>query len=68
MAEDESEVQQTLQGPNDPKYPLVIMVEVEVKPERLEEFIEIINTDAAGSRKENDCYRFDVLRSPDCPY
>ena len=49
---------------NDPK-PKVLVVNLEIKPERLEEFERAIKIDAAGSRYEKECYRFDVLRDPE---
>jgi len=40
---------------------LAVVVDVEVKPDRLDEFMEAITIDAIGSRNEEGCYRFDVL-------
>jgi quinol monooxygenase YgiN len=42
--------------------PLALIVTVEIDPNRLDEFIEVMRGDAAGSRKEAGCYRFDLLR------
>ena len=42
--------------------PVVLVVNVEIKQGHLEEFLKVINYDAEGSRRETDCYRFDVLR------
>jgi (4S)-4-hydroxy-5-phosphonooxypentane-2,3-dione isomerase len=47
----------------------IILVEVNVKPERLDEFLELIKYDAEHS--ENDepgCLRFDVLRDTQDPH
>ena len=55
------------QGPNDPKHPLAVLVNVEVKPDRMDDFMEAITIDAVGSRTEDQCYRFDVLRDPENP-
>ena len=42
--------------------PLALIVTVEIDPARLDEFIEVMRVDCAGSRKEEGCYRFDLLR------
>jgi len=42
-------------------------VEAEVKEDRIEEFLDLIEKDAVGSRGEEGCLRFDVLRSQDDP-
>mmetsp|Transcript_21297 Transcript_21297/g.43690 ORF Transcript_21297/g.43690 Transcript_21297/m.43690 type:complete len:153 (+) Transcript_21297:909-1367(+) len=47
--------------------PISIIVEADIKPERLDEFLELIQKNAEGSRKEPGCQRFDVLRSQDDP-
>jgi autoinducer 2-degrading protein len=47
----------------------IILVEVNVKPERLDDFLELIKYDAEHS--ENDepgCLRFDVLRDTEDPH
>jgi quinol monooxygenase YgiN len=46
------------------KVPTAIVVNVEVDPARLDEFLTVIELDAVGSRMEPDggCVRFDVLR------
>ena len=47
----------------------ILLVEVNVKPERLDEFLELIKYDAEHS--ENDepgCLRFDVLRDTENPH
>jgi hypothetical protein len=38
--------------------PIAIMVDAEIKPDRLEEFLDIIEKDAIGSRSEPGCIRF----------
>jgi len=45
--------------------PITMFVTVEVKPERVDEFLEVMNIDTEGSRKEPGCMRFDLLRSSD---
>jgi quinol monooxygenase YgiN len=42
--------------------PIAVVVNVEVKPERVEEFLRVMEFDAIESRKEEGCLRFDVLR------
>eukprot|EP00968_Pinguiococcus_pyrenoidosus_P011144 scaffold890_cov269-Pinguiococcus_pyrenoidosus.AAC.16 len=44
---------------------IVVLVNVEVLPERLDEFVEVMKKDADGSREEPGCVRFDVLRDPE---
>ena len=47
----------------------IILVEVNVKPERLDEFLELIKYDAEHSENdEPDCLRFDVLRDTQDPH
>lgn len=41
---------------------IAIVVEAEIKPERVEEFLDIIEKDAIGSRAEPGCLRFDVVK------
>ena len=43
------------------------MVHVEIKKDRLDEFLKAITIDAEGSRLEEGCYRFDILRDPENP-
>lgn len=47
------------------KIPIVLVVNVEIKEDRLDEFLKIIEIDAIGSRTQENggCLRFDVLRS-----
>mmetsp|Transcript_18553 Transcript_18553/g.43999 ORF Transcript_18553/g.43999 Transcript_18553/m.43999 type:complete len:146 (+) Transcript_18553:53-490(+) len=47
--------------------PISIIVEADIKPERMDEFLALIQKNAEGSRKEPGCQRFDVLRSQDDP-
>ena len=49
----------------DPSFALLVYVDV--KPVRLDQFIDAIKIDARGSRKEDECFRFDVLRSKQNP-
>ncbi len=42
--------------------PIAVVVNVEVKPDRVEEFLRVMEHDAIESRKEEGCLRFDVLR------
>jgi autoinducer 2-degrading protein len=44
-----------------------VVVRIEVKPEKLESFLELVNVDAVGTRKEPGNVRFDVLRLVDQP-
>lgn len=52
-------------GAGGPQYPVCLVVTVEIKEDRIDEFLKVIEADAIGSRtKENGgCLRFDVLRS-----
>lgn len=43
----------------------ILHVQLHVKPEHLEEFIQATNENAASSRKEPDNVRFDVLQQAD---
>mmetsp|Transcript_25219 Transcript_25219/g.37145 ORF Transcript_25219/g.37145 Transcript_25219/m.37145 type:complete len:142 (+) Transcript_25219:83-508(+) len=47
--------------------PFCIVVEAEIKQDRMDEFLDLIEKDAVGSRGEPGCIRFDVLRSQDNP-
>lgn len=42
---------------------IAIVVDAEIKEDRMEEFLDIIEKDAVGSRAEPGCLRFDVLQS-----
>ena len=39
-----------------------MVVQVEIVPEKLEEFYEVMKFDAVESRKEEGCLRFDLLK------
>ncbi|EEC43818.1 predicted protein, partial [Phaeodactylum tricornutum CCAP 1055/1] len=41
------------------------VVEAEIEPDRMGEFLAMIQANAEGSRKEPECLRFDVIRSQD---
>uniref|UniRef100_A0A7S2KWR8 ABM domain-containing protein n=1 Tax=Leptocylindrus danicus TaxID=163516 RepID=A0A7S2KWR8_9STRA len=43
--------------------PFAVVVQAEIQPDRLEEFLDIIEKDAVGSRGEPGCIRFDVVQS-----
>jgi autoinducer 2-degrading protein len=45
----------------------MIMVRLEVKPERLDDFLKLVTFNASESRKETGNLRFDVVRSIDSP-
>ncbi|CAB9509391.1 (4S)-4-hydroxy-5-phosphonooxypentane-2,3-dione isomerase [Seminavis robusta] len=47
--------------------PFAVVVEAEVDPDRMAEFLEMIKTNAENSRKEPGCIRFDVLRDQEAP-
>eukprot|EP00440_Ansanella_granifera_P047664 gb/GFBE01051627.1/.p1 GENE.gb/GFBE01051627.1/~~gb/GFBE01051627.1/.p1 ORF type:complete len:145 (+),score=38.51 gb/GFBE01051627.1/:1-435(+) len=42
--------------------PLTMVVEVVIKPDRIDDFLAALKVDAEGSRKEEGCLRFDLLR------
>jgi len=42
---------------------IAIVVDAEIEPDRVEEFLKVIEEDTLGSRKEPGCLRFDVLRA-----
>ena len=46
---------------------IAIVVDAEIVPDRVEEFLKVIEEDAKGSRDEPGCLRFDVLRDNDNP-
>lgn len=50
---------------NDTQYPITLIVDVEIKPDRLDDFLKAITVDTEGSRQEDGCYRFDLLRDGD---
>lgn len=43
--------------------PFAIVVQAEIVPERLDEFLQLIEHNAIQSRQEPECIRFDVIRS-----
>lgn len=45
--------------------PFSVIVEAEIKPDRMDEFMTMIQKNAEASRKEPGCIRFDVLRAQD---
>jgi len=47
--------------------PVAVMLQVEIKTEHVEEFIQVMKADAEGSRQEDGCLRFDFLRHVDNP-
>ena len=47
--------------------PFGVVVHAEVDPNRMAEFLQLIETNAVESRKEPECVRFDVLRSQEAP-
>lgn len=47
--------------------PYALMVTVWVKPDRRPEFLEVLERDAAGTRAEPDCLRFDLLEDETDP-
>jgi quinol monooxygenase YgiN len=44
---------------------IAIIVDADIVPDRVEEFLKLIEEDAKGSREEPGCLRFDVLRASD---
>lgn len=50
------------------KIPIAIAVTVTIKPDRIDEFLKVMEEDAVSSRtKEPGCLRFDVLRDRNIP-
>jgi (4S)-4-hydroxy-5-phosphonooxypentane-2,3-dione isomerase len=49
--------------------PFALVVSVEIKPDRIDDFLKVIEEDAIGSREreEGGCLRFDVLRDRSDP-
>jgi (4S)-4-hydroxy-5-phosphonooxypentane-2,3-dione isomerase len=43
--------------------PFTILVQTEIVPDRLDEFMQLIEINAINSRKEPECIRFDVIQS-----
>ena len=48
--------------------PFAVIVKAEIVPDRMTEFMELIETNAVETRKEPGCIRFDVLRSQTDPH
>lgn len=46
---------------------LMVIVRLQVKPERLDDFLKLVTFNAAESRKEPGNLRFDVVRSVETP-
>ena len=42
--------------------PLAVLVTVEIEPARVPAFLEAMKVDVEGSRKEDGCLRFDLLK------
>lgn len=47
--------------------PFAVVVQAEIKADRLDEFLDLIEKDAIGSRAEAGCIRFDVVQSQEDP-
>merc|ERR1719253_834943 len=47
--------------------PICIVVEAEIKEDRMSDFLDMIEKNAIGSRAEPGCIRFDVLQAEDAP-
>lgn len=47
--------------------PVALVVLLEIDEKRVDEFVELMKTDAAESRKEEGCLRFDVLKDDSAP-
>ena len=47
--------------------PFVVFIAVEIKPETTDEFLKAMTIDCAGSREEDACYRFDLLKDKSTP-
>eukprot|EP00617_Octactis_speculum_P008761 CAMPEP_0185771270 /NCGR_PEP_ID=MMETSP1174-20130828/63938_1 /TAXON_ID=35687 /ORGANISM="Dictyocha speculum, Strain CCMP1381" /LENGTH=97 /DNA_ID=CAMNT_0028457073 /DNA_START=109 /DNA_END=402 /DNA_ORIENTATION=+ len=46
---------------------MAIVVQVEIEPARVPQFLDVMNYDAEESRKEEGCFRFDLLRDQSDP-
>lgn len=49
----------------EPKAMIGIVVEIDVEPDRVDEFLKVAEEDAIGSRSEPGCLRFEVLKASD---
>ena len=47
--------------------PFAVVVQATIEPDRMAEFLKLIQTNAEETRKEPGCIRFDVLRSQESP-
>lgn len=47
--------------------PFAVIVKAEIQPDRMAEFLKLIETNAIETRKEPGCIRFDVLRCQEAP-
>lgn len=47
--------------------PFAVIVQADIQPERMDEFLALIEKNAIETRKEPGCLRFDVLRSQEDP-
>lgn len=47
--------------------PFAVVVKAEIQPDRMAEFLELIEKNAIETRKEPNCIRFDVLRCQEAP-
>ena len=54
-------------GSNDADKPFGVIVKAEIQPDRMAEFLLLIEKNAIETRKEPGCLRFDVLRSTEAP-
>eukprot|EP00406_Dinophysis_acuminata_P056976 CAMPEP_0179301070 /NCGR_PEP_ID=MMETSP0797-20121207/47365_1 /TAXON_ID=47934 /ORGANISM="Dinophysis acuminata, Strain DAEP01" /LENGTH=129 /DNA_ID=CAMNT_0021010569 /DNA_START=21 /DNA_END=410 /DNA_ORIENTATION=+ len=46
------------------KTPVCVVVQLQIKPDRIDDFLAAMKVDADGSRAEPGCLRFDLLRHP----
>ena len=54
-------------GGGEEKNNFAVIVKATIEPDRMAEFLQMIETNAEETRKEPGCVRFDVLRSQDAP-
>lgn len=47
--------------------PFAVVVQATIEPDRMAEFLELIQKNAEATRKESGCIRFDVLRMQESP-
>jgi autoinducer 2-degrading protein len=59
--------QQQQQQQAEPKKLFAVIVQTTIEPDRMAEFMELIQINAEGTRKEPGCLRFDVVRSQEAP-